>query len=985
MTDIEIPKVNDMLALEVPSYHNVVSQCSYHTLPIDASQIGNGFSVLHLNARSVRNKFDDIQNFISLSGVKWSVVCISETWLKSDEIESYALDDYNTIASCRNSGVGGGSLLYVSKKLKIKERKDLESNLIETSFVEVSICQSTRIIIGNIYRPPNFSHLSFYDYLEKMLDTLEKEKKTVILGGDFNYNLLELNREQQVLNFCNLLSSYGFSYTITRPTRTQNGKHSLLDNFFVNDLSIIKKSGVVIEDLSDHLPVFVSLTVEELNNKSVSKIKKIFDKVKSPLLRQYLSSTLHNFKRHTDANEACKELIDSYTKGIDKYSKTFKSSSRKTALKPWISPALLCSINKKNNLYRKLLRKPNKENNENYKQFRNILTRLLRDAKKRYYELTFEENRNDSRKTWNTLNEIISKRKKQTNDLPSSFTDSCGGRILEGPEVAQGFNDFFSTIGSQLEEEIASPDCSPLSFLKRPTHKEFSTPMSTNQNEVEIIIKSLNHVGGGIDNISTEVLLLTYQVILDHLTFFFNLCLSTAVFPDQLKIAIIKPIYKSGNRHIFNNYRPISLLPIFSKILEKIIYSRLTQYTMENNLIDSFQFGFRTGHSTYMPIAHLTNEITSSLQNHYITCVLYLDLKKAFDTVSITILLDKLKHLGITGKMHQLLQSYLSNRKQKTQVHSYVSEEASIKMGVPQGSILGPLLFILYINDIVNISDKANFYLFADDTAISIRAHRLRDLKLKILSVLQLVTKWFCSNRLSLNASKTFYQIFSRQFVQNLNININNQVIARKESVKYLGVLIDENLKWQSHIDSIALIISRNIGIMGRAKYILSSHHLFLLYNILVLPYLNYCAAVWGSNYASRTSKLVKLQKRAIRIIDKKPYAYHTRELFIQYKILRFPDLVKKQQIIILLGYLNETLPRPIFEMFQYQLPSSTRAAQHFKIPRALSNYKAFSLSVSAPRTWNAIVGKIYNNIDDVPRNKNTLKKHITEFLLSQY
>lgn len=172
---------------------------------------------------------------------------------------------------------------------------------------------------------------------------------------------------------------------------------------------------------------------------------------------------------------------------------------------------------------------------------------------------------------------------------------------------------------------------------------------------------------------------------------------------------------------------------------------------------------------------------------------------------------------------------------------------------------------------------------------------------------------------------------------------------------------------------------------MGRAKYFLSSHHLFILYNILVLPYLNYCAAVWGSNYASRISKLVKLQKRAIRIIDKKPYTYHTRELFIKYKILRCPELVKKQQIIILLGYLNGTLPRPIFEMFEYHVPSCTRTAQHFKIPRALTNYKSFSLSVSAPRTWNSIISRLFNNINDVPRNKNTLKKHITEFLLNQY
>jgi len=399
----------------------------------------------------------------------------------------------------------------------------------------------------------------------------------------------------------------------------------------------------------------------------------------------------------------------------------------------------------------------------------------------------------------------------------------------------------------------------------------------TNSTEVQSIIKSLNPVGGGIDKINTNILLLTYQSIIHHLTFFFNLCLSTAVFPDHLKVAIIKPIYKTGDRNVFNNYRPISLLPIFSKILEKILQSFISTYIDEHNLLNPLQFGFRKKHSTYMPIAHLMDTITSSLQENYVTCVLYLDLKKAFDTVSLDLLLNKLHFIGIRGKLHQILTSYLTNRKQRTLIKSYTSEEAKVEMGVPQGSILGPLLFIIYINDISNISNQADFYLFADDTAIAIKAHRLLELQNKLHAVLPMVTKWLQSNRLSLNVPKTHYHIFSRTSVTDLEIIINNSQITRKESVKYLGVIVDENLKWQNHINNIASIISRNIGVMGRAKFYISSQHLLLLYNILILPYLNYCAAVWGSNYPTRIDKLVKLQKRAIIIIDKKPYLHHTK------------------------------------------------------------------------------------------------------------
>ena len=318
-------------------------------------------------------------------------------------------------------------------------------------------------------------------------------------------------------------------------------------------------------------------------------------------------------------------------------------------------------------------------------------------------------------------------------------------------------------------------------------------------------------------------------------------------------------------------------------------------------------------------------------------------------------------------------------------MNSLLSEEAKIEVGVPQGSILGPLLFILYINDISNISNLGNFYLFADDAAIAVRAQTSSELQDKLHWLLPLVSQWFHANRLSLNTSKTFYQIFSRTSATDLNVCLNDTDIARKSCVRYLGILIEENLKWESQTNSVSTLMSRNIGIIRQAKSYLSSQHLLLLYNSLLLPYLNYCAAVWGSNYPTKTNKLVLLQKRAVRLIDKKPYHFHTKELFIKYKILRFPDLVKEQQVIILLGFLRGTLPCPIHEMFKLHVPVNTRAVQHFEIPRALTNYRAFSLSITAPRAWNSIVSKLFKDINEVPKNKFTFKKNVHHYILQQY
>ena len=974
----------DVLDLDVPNLRYVVSQCKYYTFPVDCLHTDK-FAIMHLNARSIRNKFDEIQNMLTASGVDWSVVCISETWLKEYQLPYYFIDKYEMFASCRDNGEGGGSLLYVSKRMDVKRRQDLESNLFETTFVEInhSMLNRKNIIIGNVYRPPNSSHNLFMEYVENLLDLLERERKTVILSGDFNYNLIDIKQDQHTLNFNNLLSSYCYFPTIFRPTRIQSEKQSILDNFYINELCYHDKSGIIIDDLSDHFPIFLYLATGNPVTGHRAR-KKVFDKGKALQLRNFLTVRLQNFQKHIDANEACSELIQSYIEGIDQCSRIIKLSTRTMALKPWVTPALLCSINKKNKLYKKYLKNPNVENTQRYKQFRNILTTITREAKRLYFEKSFEEVKNNSKKTWNLLHELINKRKTQNDEPPTTLVDS-EDNMYENEKVSEGFNEYFSTIGSKLEENIPAPNCSPLEFLSKPSYEDINILMTTNSTEVRSIIKSLNPVGGGIDKISTEILLLTYQSILHHLTFFFNLCLSNAVFPDLLKVAIIKPIYKAGHKYCFSNYRPISLLPIFSKILEKILHLQISSYIDENNILNELQFGFRKNHATYMPIAHLTDTISSSLEKDLITCVLYLDLKKAFDTVSLNILLDKIAFIGIKGKLYEILKSYLSNRKQRTLVNSCISEEVNISMGVPQGSILGPLLFILYINDIANISSQANFYLFADDTAIAIRAQRLPELQNKLNSLLSMVTRWFYANRLSLNVSKTYYQIFSRKRIDGLNVKLNDTDIARKESVRYLGLIVDENLKWQNHINNISAIISRNLGVMARAKYYISSHHLVLLYNSLILPYLNYCACVWGTNYSTRIDKLVKLQKRAIRIIDKKPYHYHTRDLFIKYKLLRFPDLVKKQQILILLGVLKETLPRPMLEMFEYHRPVNTRIIQHFKVPYARTNYKAFSLSVAAPRAWNMIVCKIFKDLEEVPRNKYTLKKYVTNFILGQY
>ena len=696
---------------------NIQNQCKHYTT-VDIPKVKEKFSVLHVNARSLKNKFDVINIFLDNSEVDWSVICVSETWLKEEIIKYYNLDKYNLFASCRQSGEGGGTAIYVNSQLKAKPRKDLEANNFENTFVEIEIAYQSckkHIIIGEVYRPPNFPHKEFLDHMEIILDKMENENKFSIISGDFNYNFLQIQDNKKVQLFFNLFKSYGFQPTIWKPTRITNNTEAILDNIFVTNFSSLHSSGIILEDWSDHFPIFFIL---ELEHKSVSKSRKtlVFNKRKMPDLNKYLENKLQNFQLNTDPNIACNELISAYEDGIKLFSNLIKRSRRKTPIKPWITPGILCSINKKNKLYKKFLTSGSREHENIYKKYRNVLVKIIREAKRLYFFYSFKASKGDSKETWKLLNDLLNRKKSKTNELPSTFKND-NGKLIKGTEMSNAFNNFFSSVGVNLEKTIPSSHSSPLHYVKRNVNNTFTDHFYTTSLEVCNIIKELNPVGGGIDKISTQILVGTYSNIIEHLTFFFNLCLHSAVFPDLLKIAIIKPIYKSGSKEEFTNYRPISLLPILSKVLEKIIYKNISSFLESNNILTPFQFGFRKKHSTYMPLAKIYEDISKSLQNKEIIFGLYLDLKKAFDTVNIDILLQKLNHVGIQGDLYNLIKSYLTERFQITRVNDTNSDKNMIKIGVPQGSILGPLLFLIYINDITNVSKDANFFLFADDTA----------------------------------------------------------------------------------------------------------------------------------------------------------------------------------------------------------------------------------------------------------------------------
>ena len=347
------------------------------------------------------------------------------------------------------------------------------------------------------------------------------------------------------------------------------------------------------------------------------------------------------------------------------------------------------------------------------------------------------------------------------------------------------------------------------------------------------------------------------------------------------------PIFKKGDRSEIKNYRPISLLPSMSKILERLVYKRLYYFLLNNNILIPNQFVFRKGHSTDLAIIQLCEKIIESFINREHIIGVFMDLSKAFDTIDHTILLYKLKQYGVRGTTLLWFEDYLSNRQQFVSFQSNHSKKSFVKCGVPQGSILGPLLFLVYVNDIINSAPLLSYTLFADDTNLFCTNKNLDCLVATLNNELVKVSQWFKSNKLSLNIEKkNNFMYFRNNHTNNAqcNSNIDGIPITERKSTTFLGITLESTLSWSEHIQNIHSSISRNIGILFKLKDSLSEKSLFTLYNGLVLPYISYCNIVWGNSNQTKINSLLLLQKKALRIVTHSYFRANSEPLFFNLK-----------------------------------------------------------------------------------------------------
>ena len=773
---------------------------------------------------------------------------------------------------------------------------------------------------------------------------LSSKNCQAFLLGDYNINILQKN--DNVENFLSSSLAQGFLPVIDKATRLDNYNNSFscIDNIFKNGDNENCSSGIITSDISDHFTIFHILKNKTKKKKHKFSYYRNMNEENIELFVEQLSNI--DWQQVIEENSTQiafdKFLSILASKFNDSFPKKKRRPNKKTCkLQPFMTRGLLKSRLKKLKLLGKKQKTPTEANINEYNTYRNIYNRLIKEAKKHYYNSSLEEHKGDMKKTWEVLKEAISKQ----NNRSDKISELCfNGEVIKDKwKMANKLNNFFVSIADDIVSNINPPLPQNIDPTTHMTHVDsHMTFKNVDPESLKTIVSEMdNKKSSDLFDMSNFLIKKIINVILNPLCHIFNLSLSTGVIPVQLKEAKIVPIYKLDNgndagKKIPANYRPISLLPIISKILEKIVGQQLSDYLELNHIIYKHQYGFQQNKSTVHPMIHLLNEIGRAKKDGKVSVGIFMDISRAFDSLSIPILIKKLEKIGIKNTELDWFKNYLSGRKQCIFLNDIKSSFLETNRGVPQGGVISPILFLIYINDLPNITEMLTL-LFADDSNFIYSGNSLDEILPLINADLKKICDWFRLNELSIHPDKSKFMIFNKNESSidwdniSINLNFNNdgsndENLIKKlgyinsestiPAVKFLGVFIDSKLNFEYHIKYIRKKIAFSLFAINRAKKYLNEKALKTLYISLIHSNLTYCLIIWSSCKLSTLNPLIKLQKKAIRIISNANYNAHTEKLFKKHEILPLNELAIYSKILFMYDFINNRLPSSFENMW---------------------------------------------------------------------
>ncbi len=950
----------------------------------------------HINIQSLNSKLDEFLHLINSLDVSFDIICLSEILSTNIPFFSCILADYEFNFDLPKAGIVGGVGLFTHKSLKIKLRTDLyinssSNNKIENIWMEVSK-SNKKFIIGCLYRHPNSFISDFCQLIETPLCKINKCKYPCILLGDINVDMLKFSASPAVCDYIDCLISNNFLPTLLFPTRVKRSSSTLIDHisFFDPELNAKNKihSGSIICDISDHYPNFFLINIE----KYIDMSKRPYIRVFSPNNKLKFNDKLNS----VDWNEVFTDSDDvniCYDAFADKLSETHNSCfplvriSRKAFKnKSWYNPELRSMLYEKNRSYNNWLKTSDDKDKLLYILNKKLYQTKCKNTKINYYKNLLNIKTSTSKKIWETLNSFMGNKSNshKSNDIEKLlYSNTIYDNKLD---IANIFNQYFVNVGAALANNLPPALVDFRSFLG-PSNQNSIFLEQISTEEVCKVIKSMaGGTAAGDDGFNLELVKLNATILAQPLTYIYNLSLYTGIVPKRLKIAKVIPLFKKDDEKLPSNYRPISLLSVFNKIIEKLISKRLYNFFDHENIFYKYQFGFRKKHNTSLAVLEVTDFCYENLDNNKYVLGLFIDIQKAFDAIDIDILLVKLYHYGIRGVMFEWIRNYLHDRSQYTCVNGVKSSVNNITYGVPQGSVLGPLLFLIYVNDIQRATSVAVPKMFADDTNVFIVADNLTDLACKANTCLAELNQWCLANKLSINLGKTNYTIYSPKkkiITENISLNIGHIQIKNTACCKYLGMLIDHNLDWQEHINYIYKKLLKFCGIFYKIRDLLPFPCLKMLYFSFVYTHLAYGIEIYANTCNSYLYRLSILNNKIIRILFNKQTRTHVKDLYLLIDSLPILNLHE----FFILKFVHKCLFNPImlppifadyFSLSKFASRYNSRRQNDLYINQSNSNFGIKCLKTKACILWNKLPNDV-KSIPDIFLFCKTVKKYLID------
>lgn len=872
-------------------------------LPIPHKHIQN-FKIFHQNIRSMRKNFDffviHLASFISQP----DIIFLTEIWIKQNEISNYHIHGYSLYCKCNENMVSGGTAVFINntlshsvKNIDISSADSIKCNVVLNKINFTFIC---------IYRLHACPISMFIDQIKNILCTVNS--KNLIILGDLNIDIFEKN-SVDVSNYFTMMASFGLKSYVNKTTRLLSGK--CIDHIFARSVNLVEYVGhVEHHHITDHSLVMLDIKIKSKKPKNKIKTNNsrtivCYEKLNEKLYTENWSS-VYNAR---SPSLAFNNFIDTLKMHSSNFSKQISYKSKHYKLKPWMSNRLLNKINVKKKLCKKF---KNNVNNTQLLKRLDTLTKVAKQetvlAKLTYFNRIFDK-KNDIKTHWKNINELTGK-SLQSLDIQQIMVDN--GLSSDTKVIANVMNDFFVNIGYNSSVRTATIINSNQSFVQQ---NFFVLP--TDVIEVSNIINNLkNSYSAGFDGFSNAFVKKIAPNICGILCYIFNFSISSGSFPDLMKKAIVIPLHKKGDKKDPNNYRPISLLSVFSKILEKIIKVRMLKFLNKFSLLSELQFGFREKCSTEDALLCAMNKVYTGMNDGKTVGALFLDISKAFDLVDHDILLKYMWKYGFRGSVYDWFRSYLDKRQMCVRLKDVLSDEKYILSGVPQGSVLGPILFLIFFNSLLLCDLKGECVAFADDLAIIYSGGNREIIENDMQSDLVQIRLWFDSHRLALSPKSKciFFDLIKPN--QPSEIVYHSQdclgesclhdclVLEQVNDYKYLGIIVDRRLSFKPHSDSLTTELRKTLSQFYLLRGLCPRSIIVNLYYALVYSRLQYGISCWGGSYSSNIEQIKIIQKNIIRVMCFKNPRTPSFPLFTSLSILplRYIFIYKVLKIFFIRG-----------------------------------------------------------------------------------